>query len=555
MTSTAVAILFLCAAALAPASAIAASHAAKIIYAIGDVSATDASGSRRAVKRGDFIASGDTVVTGKGRAQLKLTDGSFIALNPQTEYAFEDYSYDAAAPSSSRSFFNLVRGGVRLVTGAIARSNRSGWRLRTSVATIGIRGSGGYFRYVQCTGGNCPDLPLGAVPSQSPGPLGAVPRQSPEQQRALRVNVDFVGFTATDPVTGEESDLGPGEYICNPPCQPVNGAGDQEDLTYYDPEEEQRDFESGEVPLDSAEGPIPAGPAPDGTHISVAFPFIDNGMFLNSLADGEETNGMTTNATFGSLDIFEWFTGFPCEACVFTRNGGTEEVDPAPDGSTFSNTYATEWGRVINAWTVTEPFGAIVQTVGHFTWIASAEPTPDSELPVGIQLIYDQDIGGTLAALTAGASTLTEVANVRTYVRIEVDYTNGGNIDNFLVEVAPPGLAHPDNPAPGTFPSGSHFKLQSFMPTTNKINDGFLFFNSGASSITVPAGSAPDLAAAGGGMCNSGCTFFGTTVFGPAGLAINGVAAGAVTGAFQGNTAQPSYPPFSVNGAFIVEGR
>ena len=433
LTSTAAAVLFLFAAALAPASAVAASHAAKIIYAIGDVSATDASGSRRSVKRGDFIASGDTVVTGKGRAQLKLTDGSFIALNPQTEYAFEDYSYDDAAPSRSRSFFNLVRGGVRLVTGAIARSNRSGWRLRTSVATIGIRGSGGYFRYLT------PD--------------------------SLRINVDFGGFTATDPDTGLESDLGPGEYICNSPCLPVDGAGDQEDLTYYDPEEEQRDFESGEVPLETAEGPIPAGPAPDGTHISVAFPFIDTGMNLNSLADGEETDGMLNTATFGSLDFFEWFTGFPCETCVFTSNSGMEVVDPAPDGSTFNNTYATEWGRVINLWTVTDFFGAIVQSVGHFTWIASTEPTPDNELPVGVQLIYDQDIGGTLAALTAGSNTLTEVANVRTYVRIEVDYTNGGNIDNFLVEVAPPGLAHPDNPhldrVDGTeYPGGSHCRLE-----------------------------------------------------------------------------------------------
>ena len=126
-----------------------------------------------------------------------------------------------------------------------------------------------------------------------------------------------------------------------------------------------------------------------------------------------------------------------------------EVVDPAPDGSTFNNTYATEWGRVINLWTVTDFFGAIVQSVGHFTWIASTEPTPDNELPVGVQLIYDQDIGGTLAALTAGSNTLTEVANVRTYVRIEVDYTNGGNIDNFLVEVAPP-------PRPSGQPGSRH---------------------------------------------------------------------------------------------------
>ena len=98
-------------------------------------------------QKGDIIASGDAVVTGKGRAQLKLTDGGFVALDPNTEYVIEDYRFDQASSDSGRSFFNLVRGGVRFVTGAIGKVKRKNWRMRTAVATIGIQGTGVYARY------------------------------------------------------------------------------------------------------------------------------------------------------------------------------------------------------------------------------------------------------------------------------------------------------------------------------------------------------------------------------------------------------------------------
>ena len=525
-----------------PAQVSAATNAARIVYAIGDVSATDSGGTRRAVKKGDFIVSGDTVVTTRGRAQLKLTDGGFVALNPNTEYAIEDYEYEEAAPAKGRSFFNLLKGGVRMVTGAIGRSNKSGWRMRTSVATIGIRGTSGYFRYIDDSGALARATPFRPV-TLSAGDA---------QGRRLSVTVDGGEFTWQDADSGLQGIMGPGEWVCDAGClQAANGAGQEEDGGYF-VIPEQDEFESADDQVSDADvGPIPAGPAPDGTHILVSFPFIEvNPSFpsfgpptlLNSLADGEDTDGMLNNGLFGSLDEFEWFTGFPCETCIFTRNGGQEIVDAAPDGSTFSNTYAAEWGRVIENWNVQDAFGAIQQVTGHFTWIATLEPTPDSELPTTGIMVYDKDIGGTLAALTAGPGTFTEAADVRTSIRIEVDYGNAGLINDFRIEVPV-----------GGFPSGAGFVLQSNQPTAVQINSGFLNFNSLASTITVPAGSAADMAAGNTGMCNSGCTFFGTAVFGPAGLASNGVAAKAVTGAYQGNTNQFSYPPFSVNGAFIVE--
>ena len=190
-TATCIATLTAIAVLLISAPATAATKAGKTVYATGDVSATDTAGSRRALTKGDFVVSVDTVLTGEGRIQLKLTDGGFIALDHNTEYAIEDYAYDEAAPSKARSFFNLLKGGVRLVSGAVARSNRKGWRMRTAVATIGIRGSGGYFRYTD------PDT--------------------------LRITVDEGAFTSTDPDTGLVTDLPPGEYICESQCRPYTG--------------------------------------------------------------------------------------------------------------------------------------------------------------------------------------------------------------------------------------------------------------------------------------------------------------------------------------------
>ncbi|MDX1434446.1 MAG: FecR domain-containing protein, partial [Gammaproteobacteria bacterium] len=43
--------------------------------------------------------------------------------------------------SGSRSFFSLLKGGLRTITGAIGKLNRKAYQIRTPVATIGIRGT------------------------------------------------------------------------------------------------------------------------------------------------------------------------------------------------------------------------------------------------------------------------------------------------------------------------------------------------------------------------------------------------------------------------------
>ncbi|GEM_PF-3152243 len=145
---------------LASAPTLAATGAGKVVYAFGQVQAIDATGASRGLSRGAPFGPGDTIVTRRGRAQLRFSDGGFAALQPNTEYQIEDYHYSGKADGKERSFLNLVRGSVRLVTGIIGRSTKKNFRLRTAVATIGIRGTAGKVSHCDA---NCGELGPGTA--------------------------------------------------------------------------------------------------------------------------------------------------------------------------------------------------------------------------------------------------------------------------------------------------------------------------------------------------------------------------------------------------------
>lgn len=136
----------------------AAAHAAKIVYAFGQVQATGATGKGRQLRKGDQIFPGETVATARGRAQIKFTDGGFASLQPNTQYKIDDYNFAGKADGKERSCLSLIKGSVRLVTGVIGRANRNNFRLKTKVATIGIRGTLGKASHGDS---DCGNLPVG----------------------------------------------------------------------------------------------------------------------------------------------------------------------------------------------------------------------------------------------------------------------------------------------------------------------------------------------------------------------------------------------------------
>ena len=121
----------------------AAAVAARVDFVYGIVSVSGPDGRERPLAKGDELDNGDTVRTAEGRAQLRFTDGAYVSLQPQTEFAIREYRFDGKTDGTERGLFGLARGAMRTVTGLIGRVNRDRYRVTTPTATIGIRGTGG----------------------------------------------------------------------------------------------------------------------------------------------------------------------------------------------------------------------------------------------------------------------------------------------------------------------------------------------------------------------------------------------------------------------------
>jgi hypothetical protein len=123
-----------------PGAALAAG-VARVDFASGNVTAVGADGRSRALGRGSEIEVGETIATQQGRAQLRFSDGAYMSLQPQTEFKVEEFKFSGKPDGSENIVMNLLKGGMRTITGLIGRTNRNAYRLKTDVATIGIRGT------------------------------------------------------------------------------------------------------------------------------------------------------------------------------------------------------------------------------------------------------------------------------------------------------------------------------------------------------------------------------------------------------------------------------
>ena len=111
-------------------------------FTAGEVNLRQADGRTIALAKGGDINSGNAIVTGSnGRAQVKFTDGGLISLQPNTEFKIANY-VDRSDPKEDRFLVDLLRGSMRAITGLIGKRNRDNYKLTTTTATIGIRGSG-----------------------------------------------------------------------------------------------------------------------------------------------------------------------------------------------------------------------------------------------------------------------------------------------------------------------------------------------------------------------------------------------------------------------------
>ncbi len=125
-----------------PVNAAFAAPAGQITQSSGYVAVSSPQMAPKSATSGEAIESGQTVTLGDGaRAVIKFQDGQIIALQSKSVFKVNSYKYDQAAPEKGESFFSLLQGGLRSITGLIGGSNKAGWKLATPTATMGIRGT------------------------------------------------------------------------------------------------------------------------------------------------------------------------------------------------------------------------------------------------------------------------------------------------------------------------------------------------------------------------------------------------------------------------------
>ena len=105
----------------------------------GDLTASG-SGSERKLREGDVVYVGEKLrAPALAEAVLKTDDAGMLAVRPSTEFVAERF---AAEDKPTDSFtVRLVTGSLRVISGWISRTNRSGNSIVTPSATIGIRGT------------------------------------------------------------------------------------------------------------------------------------------------------------------------------------------------------------------------------------------------------------------------------------------------------------------------------------------------------------------------------------------------------------------------------
>ncbi|MCZ7653437.1 MAG: FecR family protein [Rhodocyclaceae bacterium] len=72
---------------------------------------------------------------------MRFSDGAQVSLAPQTQFRIDEYRFAGKADGNEKGFFSLLKGAMRTITGLVGRSNRDNYKVSTTVATIGIRGT------------------------------------------------------------------------------------------------------------------------------------------------------------------------------------------------------------------------------------------------------------------------------------------------------------------------------------------------------------------------------------------------------------------------------
>lgn len=131
--------------------------AGTITHLSGTISVKRADGSTKLLSLQSEVQEGDELTTQPDTyARIKFADGGEVVMRPETTLAVTAYAFDEKKPGSDNVVLGLIRGGLRAITGLIGKRNQGAYKMQTSTATIGIRGT--HFGALLCAN-NCMAFP------------------------------------------------------------------------------------------------------------------------------------------------------------------------------------------------------------------------------------------------------------------------------------------------------------------------------------------------------------------------------------------------------------
>ena len=105
----------------------------------GTVTATLQEQDPRTLQKTSPVFETDMIKTGaKSFAVIKLKDGTRITIRPDSQLGIKKYTFEEGKEEAE---YNLVKGGMRALTGLMGKSNPDATSVKTQSATMGIRGT------------------------------------------------------------------------------------------------------------------------------------------------------------------------------------------------------------------------------------------------------------------------------------------------------------------------------------------------------------------------------------------------------------------------------
>ena len=112
---------------------------ALLVASRGDVFA-EMDSERRTLARGDAVQEEERIITGdKSFAVLQFVDGAKVTIRPNSVLDIKQYVYNGGDENAAT--LSLVSGGLRVITGAMAKAEPESFKVETPVALMGVRGT------------------------------------------------------------------------------------------------------------------------------------------------------------------------------------------------------------------------------------------------------------------------------------------------------------------------------------------------------------------------------------------------------------------------------